>query len=192
MSRPASLVLLATTLLACSQEASLTGNVDRFLELYSSQRIAETLELVTEDVVLAEPGATPVHGREALRARMQWDSVLVTRFRAAPARVRGDTVELLGLRQASAWLQLLGIDHLEHEMPRFVFREGLIERISLGAVTESSREALDRALKDFLPWAQHEFPQRLARIRPEGEFDYQARYAADLLSLLQEWRRPER
>jgi hypothetical protein len=185
-------VLLTSAVVACAPEVGLTGAVDQFLETYNSYRIDQALELVTADVVLVEPGATPLRGRTALRARMQWDSVLATRFQATPARVRGDTVELLGLRQASAWLQLLGIDHLERRAPRFVFRDGLIERISLGAITQAGREALDRGLDDFLPWAQHEFPQRLARVRPDGEFDHQARYAADLLSLLQEWRRPER
>jgi hypothetical protein len=176
----------------CGQEPSLGGRVDQFFEAYNSYRIAEALELVTDDVVLEEPGATPLRGKPALVRRMRWDSVLATQFQAAPARTRGDTVELLGLRQASAWLQLLGVDFLERGSPRFVLRSGSIEHISLGTLTESSREALDRGLEEFLPWAQHEFPERLGRIRPDGEFDYQARRAADLLSLLREWRRPER
>lgn len=184
--------ILASGLLACAAQVSRADRVDRFLEAYNSRRIAAALELVTDDVVLVEPGATALRGREALRSRMQWDSVLATRFQAGPGRVRGDTLELFGLRQASAWLQLLGIDYVERDAPRFVFRGALIERISFGTLTEADREALERGLEGFLPWAQHEFPQRLGRIRPGGEFDYQARYAADLLDLLREWRRPER
>lgn len=186
------LLTLTLTVAGCDPEPSPGGRVDRFLEAYNSYRIAEALDLVTDDVVFEEPGATPLRGKPALTDRMRWDSVLATRFQPAPARTRGDTVELLGLRQASAWLQLLGIDYLERGSPLFILEDGSIEHISLGTLTEASRAELDRGLDEFLPWAQHEFPERLGRIRPDGEFDYQARRAADLLSLLQEWRRPER
>lgn len=191
MHRPGLVLALTCAVAACSPGTSPGGQVDRFLEAYNSYRIAEALDLVTEDILLEEPGTTPLRGKGALAGRMRWDSVLATQFQPAAARRRGDTVELLGLRQASAWLQLLGVDYLERGSPRFVLDAGSIDRIFLGTLTEASREALDRGLENFLPWAQHEFPERLARIRPDGEFAYQARRAADLLSLLQEWRRPE-
>lgn len=190
MATPRSLVFLTGAVLACTPEVSRTARADRFLEAYNSRRVGEALALVTDDVVLAEPGTPASRSREGLRARMQWDSVMATRFQAGPSRQRGDTVELLSLRQASAWLQLLGIDYLERAAPRFVFRDSLIEKIWLGDIAEENQGALDRALGEFLPWAQHEFPRRLDRVRPDGHFDYRPRYAADLLALLQEWRRP--
>jgi hypothetical protein len=163
--------------------------VERFLELYNGYRVAEALELVAEDVAVDIPDAAPLSGSAALGSRMRWDSVLATRFRASTLQARGDTTVVARLTETSAWLQLLGVASLDREEARFVVRDGLIAEISLGALTPSSRENLERAYEDFLPWAQHEYPERLARVRPEGQFDYQPRRAADLLSLLRVWRR---
>jgi hypothetical protein len=145
--------------------------------------------LVAEDVVVDVPDAEQLRGRAELGSRMRWDSVLATQFVGSRAVTRGDTTTMVQLTETSAWLSLLGLASLEHEEARFVVRDGLIAEVSLGPLTPRSRAALERAYADFLPWAQHEYPERLGRVRPEGQFDYQPRRAADLLSLLRVWRR---
>jgi len=55
-----------------------------------------------------------------------------------------------------------------------------------------SEAAVQGAMEAFVPWARHEYRQRLERILPGDEFDYQERRAADWLSLLGEWQNGER
>ena len=182
--------ILSGLALGCAGERGpAEAGADRFLELYNAYRVVDALELVAADVAVDIPDAVRLSGKAELGSRMRWDSVLATQFRASAPKVSGDTTVVARLTETSAWLQLLGVASLEHEEAWFVVRDGLIAEISLGELTSSSREALERAHADFLPWAQHEYPERLGRVRPDGRFDYEPRRAADLLSLLRVWRR---
>ncbi len=190
LSRVSLAAVLAGLVLGCASEPGpAEDGVARFLELYNTYNVVDALELVAEGIAVDIPDAAPLKGKAELGLRMRWDSVLATRFRASTHEVNGDTTVVPRLTETSAWLQLLGVASLEHEEARFVVRDGLIAEISLGELTPSSRESLERAYEDFLPWARHEYPERLGRVRPEGQFDYQPRRAADLLSLLRVWRR---
>jgi hypothetical protein len=169
-------------------DSTRANRVERFLEAYNTYRIPRALELAADDVVLLGLGALPIRGRAALDSRMRWDSVVSSQFRAASLKERGDTVIANQLLETSAWLQLLDVGYLEYETVSFVFRGSLIAEISFGPLSEGRRQMLERRLEDFLPWARHEYPERLRRIRPGGRFDYHPRRAADWLILLREWR----
>jgi hypothetical protein len=77
-----------------------------------------------------------------------------------------------------------------------IVSEGRVREIAFSDLDAASASAIQTRLADFLPWAQHEYADRLTRIRPDAQFDYQGRRAADWLALLREWlvgdRGPER
>jgi hypothetical protein len=179
--------VLALLLGGCVADGDPVDRASRFLEAYSTYRIPNALALVTDDVLVRERDGRTLQGRAALRARIGWDSVVSTQFRVTDLRTRGDSVELIGLTETSAWLQLLGVGYLEYADAYLVFRRGRIAEFSFGTTLPARREVLERQLGRFLPWTQHESPERLSRVFPGGRFDYEPRRAADWLNLLREW-----
>ncbi len=179
--------ILALLVGGCTADGDPVDRASQFLEAYSAYRIPDALDLVTAEVLVRERGGRTLQGRAALRSRMSWDSVVSTQFRVTELRTRGDTVELVALTETSAWLQLLGVGYLEYEDAYLVFRRGRIAEFSLGTTLPARQEVLERQLGMFLPWTQHESPERLSRVFPGGRFDYAPRRAADWLNLLREW-----
>ena len=168
-------------------ESDPVEHASQFLEAYSTYRIPDALDHVSDAVLVRERDGRTLRGRDALRSRMRWDSVVSTQFHAAQLRRRGDTVELLSLTETSSWLQLLGVGYLEYQGAYLVLEGGRIAEVSLGSLVPARREILERQLGDFLPWTQHESPERLSRVFPHGRFAYEPRRAADWLNLLREW-----
>ncbi len=179
--------VLALLVGGCLADGDPSDRVVQFLEAYSTFRIPEALALTTGDVLVRERDGRTLQGRTALRSRMGWDSVVSTQFRVTELRTRGDTVELVALTETSTWLQLLGVGYLEYEGAHLVFRRGRIAEFSFGITIAARQEVLERQLGRFLPWTQHESPERLSRVFPGGEFVYAPRRAADWLNLLREW-----
>jgi hypothetical protein len=179
--------ILALLVSGCTADGDPVDRASRFLEAYSTYRAPDALALVTDDVLVRERDGRTLQGRAALHSRMGWDSVVSTQFRVTELRTRGDTVELIALTETSAWLQLLGVGYLEYEDAYLVFRDGRIAEFSLGTTLPARQEVLERQLGRFLPWTQHESPERLSRVVPGGRFAYEPRRAADWLNLLREW-----
>jgi hypothetical protein len=179
--------IIALLVGGCLVDGDPSERAGQFLEAYSTYRIPDALALVTDDVLVRERDGGTLQGRAALRSRMGWDSVVSTQFRVTELRTRGDTVALIALTETSTWLQLLGVGYLEYEDAYLVFRGGRIAEFALGLTVPARREVLERQLGRFLPWTQHESPERLSRVFPDGRFDYEPRRAADWLNLLREW-----
>jgi hypothetical protein len=127
-------------------------------------------------------------GRAALRGRLEWDSVLSANMELDGVTSTGNTVEIRRVVERSDAFAALGLDEVIREDTEIVLDSEGIQTVVFGSLEKVSRERLESALGDFLPWAQHDYPERVGRIRPDG-FDYQARRARDWLSLLNEWRR---
>jgi hypothetical protein len=187
--------MLATLLVqaACEPAADPVEVVRGFLEAHRANRPAALLDVLTDDATIESSDGRRVQGREALRALFQWDSAVAREIAIEEFDVRGDTVRAGALVERSVWLWLLGIERLVRRPgTTFLVRDSRITEIRFAALEPESRVMLDRALADFLPWAEHEYPDRLHRVRPQGRFAFGARPAADWLLLLREWRSGER
>ncbi len=173
---------------ACASPSRQTV-VERFFDAYNDGRPTTALHLFAEDAVLRQPDGESLRGRRAIGGRLAWDSVLAGQLHAGAYAVSGDTVRVRSLVRRDSSLGLLGIPEIQYEPgTAFVVRSGRIASLSFTQPVAESFTAVERRMADFLPWAQHEYPDRLRRIRPDGSFDYQARRAADWLSLLREWK----
>lgn len=186
-------VLVGLTQVACGTAGDPDDTVRRFLEAHRAHRVSVALAILADDPAIELPDGRQLAGREALRALFQWDSATAQELTIESFDVHGDMVVAGPLVQRSVWLWLLGVGELAHHPgTEFVVRDGRIASIRLAPLEPAAREALDRGLADFIPWAEHEYPDRLRRIRPAGEFVFGAAPAADWLALLREWRRGER
>lgn len=178
---------------ACATAGDPDETVRRFLEAHRAHRASAALAYLADDVRFELPGGRRLEGREALRALFQWDSAVARELTVESLEVRGDTVVAGPLAERSVWLWLLGVEQLAHGPgTEFVVRARRIASVRVTPLAPGAREILERALADFLPWAEHEYPDRLHRIRPGGDLAFGASEAADWLLLLREWRRGER
>ncbi|HEX9692821.1 MAG TPA: nuclear transport factor 2 family protein [Gemmatimonadales bacterium] len=179
--------LLVLGIVGCAADRGADKVVRDFLTARNRYDLRAVSDLVTEDVVMRDPLALPSGGRKAVLARVRWDSVLSSQWRWTGTTVHGDTVTFRRLAETSTWHQILGIGLVERDTTRFVVRAGRVSEIVLGGLDVASETRLRAALDDFLPWALHEFPERLARTRPDGLFDPDPRRGADWLSLIRIW-----
>ncbi len=189
--RPIRFVLLlfgVTLWCTCARPPDPENAAARWVYLLNEHDVAAALDFVSEDVELRLPGRAPFRGRAALRGWLEWDSVVATLRAPHGYRVRADTAFIEGLNVQNHWMRLLGLPVVTHEQGTFlIVSQGRIREMSFSDLDSSSTRALRMRLDDFVPWAQHEYADRLHRIRPDGQFDYQGRRAADWLALLREW-----
>lgn len=179
-------LIFLLVLVACAGEPGADDAVGRFLDAYNRSDVAAAMETTADDVVLERfdlLGSTA-----AVHEVLSWDSALTARLRVGPSAVFDDSVVFAPAWQTSSALQLLGLGEIEYETLVITHRAGLVTAMRFGTLQAESDRSLRQALEDFLPWAQHDYPQRLGRIRPNGRFSFQARHAADWLNLLREWR----
>jgi hypothetical protein len=183
-----SIAALSCAVAACESPPPPHEVVTAFLEAHNRFDHAAATALVAPEIRLMDAHAETVLDRDGLRQRLQWDSVLSVQWRAAAPRVRGDTVILDGFRETSAWHQLLGLGFVERADVMVLVTDGMIREIRLGAPPGTSPDEVPPALDDFLAWVQHEYPERLQRVRPEGRFAANERNAAEWLSLIRAWK----
>jgi hypothetical protein len=186
------LVLLVATLAfaGCSDFSGHGARevVDGFLEAYNARQAAAAASYFAPGAVLSEAGGPELRGRDAILSKLAWDSVLAASMGVGGYDVRDDSLIVGRVAERNAGLVLLGIDELRRTGPNlFLIQDGRIVSLELAALDAESTSSLEAAMRDFVPWAHHEYPDRLQRIRPAG-FEYSARRAADWLSLLREWR----
>jgi hypothetical protein len=172
---------------ACAGDPGLVHRAHAFAEAHNSYRVEELLSSVTGDVAIEVPNVLPIEGKRAFADWIRWDSVTATQWQVTALRVVDDSIVEGRLTEVSTWLQVIGVGLLEFETVRLVFRDALVSAIIVGTPALEDRERLDRALAGIEAWAQHEFPERLARIRSNGRFVPEPRRAADWIALVREW-----
>ncbi len=185
----ATIVLIS---LGCAADVRLEDRVADFVEAHNAYSTDQLSAYVTNDVRIVEFDGRVQAGATAFLARVGWDSVSSTQWTLDSVRLTDDSTVTAQLSVTSTWHQLLGVGTVIHDRATFLFRDACLAELRVGPLTPDSREQLELALANFLAWAQHEYPQRLDRIRPHGLLDYQARRAADWLALIREWQTGER
>ena len=161
-----------------------------FFALHGQGHATPASRFLAHEVIVAGWTTDPaVRGLEAALAVLRWDSVVGARTELTTSEARGDTVVLGEMLHRSRFLTGLGVGEvLRLPGSRLVVHDGLIHAIDLAPLDDASRRAYDEAMSAFIPWARHEYRDRLDRIYPDQAFEYDARRAADLLELLEEWR----
>jgi len=188
----ATVLLAGLTLPACSGPGP-PPVVQGFLTAYNGHDWSSAAGYLAENVTFEGPDHDPIIGIERVAARLSWDATIGSVLIVDEWHRNGDTARAGAMVERSEALLLLGVEEVRHEVGSvFVVEDGRVVYILLTPRVPASEAALKEAMEAFVPWARHEYRQRLDRILPGDEFDYQERRAADWLSLLEEWQNGER
>jgi ketosteroid isomerase-like protein len=156
------------------ENAANDHDVDRVMSLYH------------QDIRFQAVGAFEKVGKGDLRKLAEYDSVVNTHLVFSDLAVSGDTVRCR-VKERNDWLRLAGIEEVEYDEARIIFRDGLIAEIT-AKPSEEGAQAIGEVLGAIVRWASENRGEELAGSMPGGEFIYTAQSAGRWLSLLREWR----
>lgn len=143
--------------------------------------IEKLLAFYTDDAVF-EMDKTRFGGKEALRDLFEFDAINLSQVDILDLKVEGTTV-VLRTSEVNETFRLLGIQ-AEFAKTTIVFREGLIERVSVESPPES-QELFMSKFEPFSTWVGERHPEEFNKLMTGG---YNAESAKLLLALLKEWR----
>lgn len=140
------------------------------------------VQLFDEDATVKIPSLTPKRGHDEIRAlfdfwaglNVQWE------LRESTETEYGATVIL---DHFDAWGNLLGIVPLNYDSFRISVERDRIVAID-GSWSESTFEALGRALEEFTPWAIENHPELFL---DNGDFRYSREAGAGFIAAAEEW-----
>ena len=90
------------------------------------------------------------------------------------------------LTETNDWLQMAEIGEAHYSVI-FVFKDGLISKISASAKPETAN-AFNNVLMQLMIWAKENKSDLLTEMMPDGKFIYNAENAVKTLTLLTEWK----
>ncbi|RMG68240.1 MAG: nuclear transport factor 2 family protein [Calditrichaeota bacterium] len=181
---------LTGILLNCHRSLPPDRFMARYLALHRTHQIEALLDLHTADTRFFLPGQTPIVGREALRALLEWDRELDSRLWMGGIHQKGDTIVVDAIVEKNAFFQALGVDSVRYRPgTRFVLRGGKIALTAVAPLDEASRNAGLPAFLVFKSWLAQHFPDTLQHLLPGGRFRYNAQSARLWLKMLKRWRK---
>jgi len=126
----------------------------------------------TVDAEFLIPGQAPIVGAAALRALLQWDSVLGSRIRFEPGRWSGDTLFAGKGSESNAWFRGIGLDSIQYAAgTRFVFEDDKISGIYPSTLRPESIPEVEGRFGAFFEWAEANAPE-VSKLAPGGQFIY--------------------
>lgn len=83
-----------------------------YIDAVNRNAVEEALAHHTADAEFLIPGQEPIVGTTAMRALLQWDSVLGSRIAFEPGHWAGDTLVAREGSESSAWFRGIGLDSI--------------------------------------------------------------------------------
>ncbi len=174
--------------LALIQEWQHVTEAERRVRAYESAAnehdVDTVMSLYHEDIRFQAVGAFEKTGKEELRNLAEYDSVVNTHLVFSDLAVSGDTVRCR-VKERNDWFLLAGVEEVEYDEARLIFRDGSIAEIAAKPSDESAR-AIGEVLGAIVGWASENRSGDLAQLMPAGVFVYTAESAEKWLSLLHE------
>jgi hypothetical protein len=192
--RALTLLLCGGLLVAgCGGPEAHTRAAELLLKGMNTHRMLLTEGMLHEDVLVHSDGREIARGLDEVHAWLAWDSTLARQVAYDSLTSSHDTTWVHGAHLSGVDLALMGFSQVPLSEGSFLVHGwGGVREIHLSSpiVTAAGDPAAREA--DFLSWATHEYPQRLARIWSQDGFSYGVRTAAEWISLLTEWATGER
>ena len=178
--------LLAIVLLASCSPPPNDATVFRgYLDAVNRHAVAEALAFHTSDAEFIPPGQAPIRGTAGLRWLLQWDSVLQSHVLFDQAVQIGDTLILGPGSERNRFFEGIGLDSVAYAGGTRVVLEGsLIQGIYPARFLPESAAEFEFRYGEFMTWAGAEAPDELARLLPEGLFQYDPESAEAWMNLL--------
>jgi len=178
-----SILVLVPLIISCSE--SLKQLVQNYPILYNSHNVNDIVKLYADDAIFEVVGQFSLKGKDQIRDITKYDSVLNIKMSISNIETVRDSV-FCNLSETNDWLQIAEIGEAHYSVI-FVFRDGLITKISASAKPETAK-AFNDVLTPLLIWAKENKPDVLTEMMPEGKFIYNVENAIKTLTLLTEWK----
>ncbi len=186
------MILIGTALtllvVSCGPSQSRIEVVEEYLTRLNGHNPSAVLDLHTAQPEFAIPGQDVFRGREAMRALLQWDSVLGTRLDMSGFTERGDTVFIKEGSEQNRWFAGLGLARVEYRPgTMFVFDGHRIAGVYPTGFTERTTEEFMPLMQAFMAWASEHRSDDIEQVLPDGRFVYTPVAAHQWLDLLAAW-----
>ena len=177
-----SILLLLPLIFSCSQ--NLTQLTQHYPTVYNTRNVNDIVNLYADDAVFEVMGQFSLNGKDQIRGITKYDSVLNIKMSVSNIETVRDSV-FCNLSETNDWLQIAEIGEAHYSVI-FVFKDGLISKISASAKPETAK-AFNNVLTTLMIWAKENRSDLLNEMMPEGKFIYNAENAMKTLTLLTEW-----
>ena len=177
-----SILLLVPLIFSCSQ--NLTQLTQHYPTVYNTHNVNDIVNLYADDAVFEVMGQFSLRGKDQIRGITKYDSVLNIKMSISNIETVRDSV-FCNLSETNDWLQIAEIGEAHYSVI-FVFKDGLISKISASAKPETAK-AFNNVLTPLMIWAKENRSDLLNEMMPEGKFIYNAENAMKTLTLLTEW-----
>lgn len=155
-----------------------------YVDAVNLSAVEQALAHHTADAEFLLPGQTPIVGTAALRALLQWDSVLASRIRFEPGHWSGDTLFAGKGAESNAWFRGIGLDSVLYAAgTRFVFEGDKIRGIYPSTLRPESTAEVESRFGAFFEWAGANAPE-VSELAPGGQFIYSGEAAERWLHVL--------
>ena len=175
--------MLAILIFSCS--SNLTQVTQNYPIVYNTHNVNDIVNLYADDAVFEVMGQFSLNGKDQIRDITKYDSVLNINMSVSNIETVRDSV-FCNLSETNDWLQIAEIGEAHYSVI-FVFKDGLISKISASAKPETAK-AFNNVLTSLMIWAKENRSDLLTEMMPEGKFIYNAENAMKTLSLLTEWK----
>lgn len=181
------IMVTGAVLYSCSNKTSPQRIVEAHLNAKNAHQVSASMRYVADDAVLEIPGlGMIITGKEERRRIAEYDSVLNTVLTPSDFTVHGDTV-LCSVIENNDWLEAAGIPAIYYPSTMHVVKDGKIA-YSSGRMADSCAAEIRNVLGEFVPWANENHPEEMARMMPGGSFTYNAQNGETVVGLLRQWR----
>ncbi|MEW5925646.1 MAG: nuclear transport factor 2 family protein [Candidatus Zixiibacteriota bacterium] len=168
-------------MLACSKHDQV-GLLKSFETTFNSHNVESVMALIADDALFTIDNKT-LSGKDAVRNRIVYDSVLEAQIEFTNIKQEGDSV-LFDAREINEWLSLAGMDEYLYRNCVAVFEKGLLKRL-VANTGERTLVNIGKVFQDMAGW----IPDSLAfEINDLLQSGYSARTAERWKIVLQQWR----
>jgi len=178
---------LSVSLIVCSFKPTPKKIVEDMIRVKNSGQMAAALEFISDNSVLEIPKmGIMMEGKEGRRAIAEYDSVLHTVLTPSDFTISGDTV-FCSMTEHNDWIAAAEIPDAYYPRVMYVVKDGKIT-YTFADLADSSKENFERVLDHFVFWGNDNYPEKMKKMAPTGEFVYNAENGVTVVEMLREWK----
>jgi len=153
----------------------------------NSGQVTAALEYISDNSVLEIPRmGIKMEGKEGRRTIAEYDSVLHTVLTPSNFTISGDTV-FCSITEHNDWIAAAEIPDAYYPRVMYVVKDGKIT-YTFADLADSSKENFERVLDHFVFWGNDNYPEKMKKMAPTGDFVYNAENGVTVVELLREWK----
>jgi hypothetical protein len=182
-----SIMAITILLYSCSFKPTPKKIVEDMIRVKNSGQVTAALEYISDNSLLEIPKmGIRMEGKEGRRAIAEYDSALHTVLTPSDFTISGDTV-FCSITEHNDWIEAAEIPDAHYPRVMYVVKDGKITYTS-AELDDSSKENFERVLDQFVFWGNDNYPEKMKKMAPTGEFVYNAENGVTVVEMLREWK----